>query len=134
MKLKILCDAAGILCPEEHYDCEIEDIATDSRKEMKNAMFVCLRGTQFDSHDYIQNAIQNGAVCVLIDRNHPALNVSSDVILLQCENTREALAYLWHAWYGFPCRYLKIISLFRRALISHGRGSVLAAHDLPPSP
>ena len=111
MKLKKMCDAAGILCPEEYFDCEIEEIATDSRKEMKKAMFVCLRGTQFDSHNYIQNAIQNGAICVLTDGDHPVPNVSSNVILLQCENTREALAHLWHAWYGFPCRDLKIIGV-----------------------
>ena len=59
MKLQLLCNAAGIDCDEIYFDLEIEDISTDSRKEMSNAIFVCLRGTQFDSHQYIQNAIQN---------------------------------------------------------------------------
>ena len=111
MKLKLLCDAAGICCPEAYFNCEIEDISTDSRKEMKGAMFVCLRGTQFDSHNYIQNAINNGAVCVLTDSNHPIPKNTKEVVFLQCDNTREALAYLWHAWYGFPCRDLKIIGV-----------------------
>ena len=111
MKLKLLCDAAGISCPEEHFDCEIENISTDSRKEMSNAMFVCLRGTQFDSHHYIPNAIQNGAICILTDGNHPIPSEREGVIFLQCDNTRKALAHLWHAWYGFPCRNLKIIGV-----------------------
>ena len=111
MKLKLLCDAAGICCPEAYFNCEIEDISTDSRKEMKGAMFVCLRGTQFDSHNYIQNAINNGAVCVLTDSNHPIPKNTKEVVFLQCDNTREALAHLWHAWYGFPCRDLKIIGV-----------------------
>ena len=111
MKLKVLCDAAGIHCPKTYFDCEIEDISTDSRKEMKNAMFVCLRGTQFDSHNYIQNAIDNGAVCVLTDSNYPISKPTSEAIFLQCDDTRAALAYLWHAWYGFPCRDLKIIGV-----------------------
>ena len=111
MKLKLLCDAAGICCPEAYFDCEIEDISTDSRKKMVNAMFVCLRGTQFDSHNYIQNAIDNGAVCVLTDSNYPIPKETSKTIFLQCDNTREALAHLWHAWYGFPCRDLKIIGV-----------------------
>ena len=71
MKLKDLCLASGICCPDVYSDREIDDICTDSRKKMRNAMFVCLFGTQFDSHDYIDDAIGNGAVCILTDRNHP---------------------------------------------------------------
>ena len=111
MKLKLLCDAAGISCPEAYFDCEIDDISTDSRKKTVNAMFVCLRGSQFDSHNYIQNAIQSGAVCVLTDSDHPLPKEKSNTIFLQCNDTRSALAHLWHAWYGFPCRDLKIIGV-----------------------
>ena len=111
MKLKLLCDAIGIACKEEYCDREIEDISTDSRKTKKNAMFVCLRGTQFDSHNYIQNAIDNGAVCVLMDKDHPKITEQKGVVFLQCDDTRAALAHLWHAWYGFPCRDLKIIGV-----------------------
>ena len=111
MKLKQLCDAASIKCPKAHIDCEIEDISTDSRKEMKNAMFVCIRGTQFDSHNYIQNAIDNGAVCILADSNYPKPKEIKEIAFLQCDDTRAALAHLWHAWYGFPCQGLKIIGV-----------------------
>ena len=111
MKLKLLCDAAGIDCSEAHFDCEIEDISTDSRKEMKGAMFVCLRGTQFDSHHYIQNAIANGAICVLTESSYSVPCDNEQVVFLHCEDTRSALAHLWHAWYGFPCRDLKVIGV-----------------------
>ncbi len=111
MKLKLLCDAIGIDCPEAYFDCEIEDIATDSRKAMNGAMFVCLRGTQFDSHSYIQNAIDNGAVCVLTESDCPMPMGTEHIIRLQCDDTRSALAHLWHAWYGFPCLDLKIIGV-----------------------
>ena len=111
MKLKLLCDAIGIGCPEAYFDFEIKDISTDSRKSMKGAMFVCLRGTQFDSHNYIQNAINNGAACVLTESDCLIQTVTEEVIFLQCDDTRAALAHLWHAWYGFPCRDLKIIGV-----------------------
>ena len=83
MKLKYLCDAAGIYCPDVYFDWEIEDISTDSRKEMKNAMFVCLCGTQFDSHNYIGEAIGNGAICILTDRNHPDIVAKEGIAFLQ---------------------------------------------------
>ena len=111
MKLKSLCDAVGIRCPDGYYDREIEDICTDSRKTKKNTMFVCLRGTQFDSHNYIQDAIDNGAVCVLTDRVYSRSKEQEGVVFLQCDDTRVALAHLCHAWYGFPCRDLKIIGV-----------------------
>ena len=111
MKLKLLCNAAGICCDETYFDLEIEDISTDSRKTKKNAMFVCLRGMQFDSHNYIQDAINNGAVCILTDQKYPKPQMREEVVFLQCGDTREALAHLWHAWYGFPCRDLKIIGV-----------------------
>lgn len=111
MKLKYLCDAAGIGCPDAYSDWEIEDISTDSRKEIKNAMFVCLCGTQFDSHDYIGEAIGNGAVCILTDRDHSNIEKQEGIAFLQCDNPRAALAHLWHAWYGFPCRDLKIVGV-----------------------
>ena len=111
MKLKLLCDAIGIHSPEGYLDLEIEDIATDSRKTKKNAMFVCLRGTQFNSHNYIQDAINNGAICILTDKNYPKPQIKEEVLFLQCDDTRSALAHLWHAWYGCPCRDLKIIGI-----------------------
>lgn len=111
MKLKYLCDAAGICCPDAYFDWEIEDILTDSRKEMKGAMFVCLCGTQFDSHNYIGEAIGNGAICILTDRNHHDVKAQEGIAFLQCDDPRAALAHLWHAWYGFPCRDLKIVGV-----------------------
>ncbi len=111
MKLKLLCDAASIDCPEVYFDWEIEDISTDSRTTKPNAIFVCLRGTQFDSHNYIKDAIQNGAVCVLTDRDHLKTEAKEGVAFLECDDPRAALAYLWNAWYGFPCRDLKMIGI-----------------------
>ena len=111
MKLKFLCDAAGIDCDKAYYDWEIENISTDSRKVIKNDMFVCVRGTQFDSHNYIQDAINNGAICILTDKNYPKPQMHEEVLFLRCDDTRASLAHLWHAWYGFPCRDLKIIGV-----------------------
>lgn len=111
MKLKDLCNAAGIDCPTAYANWQIEDISTDSRKKTQNAIFVCLSGIQFDSHDYIDDAIENGAVCILTDQNRTPKSKQEGIAYLTCEDPRAALAHLWHAWYGFPCRELKIIGV-----------------------
>ena len=42
----------------------IESICYDSRKSSKNALFVAISGTQVDGHDFIETAIDLGAIAV----------------------------------------------------------------------
>lgn len=98
---------------EYHYisgnrDLEIQAVAYDSRKVEKGTLFVCIRGFQSDGHDYIEQAIQKGAVAVVVE-NVPDFPV--DVTVIQVKDTREALAYLSAAWFDNPLRKMKIIGL-----------------------
>ncbi len=90
---------------------EIATIATDSRENLSGAMFVCMRGTQFDSHTCINEVIQKGAVCILTDSRYQVPQEEKNVVFLQTDDPRAAVANLWHAWYGYPCRDLKIIGV-----------------------
>lgn len=110
MKLKLLCDAAGIACPAAYDGEEITGISSDSRRVSAGQMFVCLRGTQTDGHEYVEAAIERGATCVLSDR-YAALAPREGVIYLQCADTRRALSHLWNAWYDFPAKHLKLIGV-----------------------
>ena len=47
----------------------IGDITTDSRVQMKNGLFIALAGERFDGHDYLESAVNNGAVLLCIDKN-----------------------------------------------------------------
>lgn len=111
MKLKLLCNAAGIACPDEWAEKEIANICTDSREELVGTMFVCIRGTQFDSHTCIDEVTKKGAVCVLTDRAHRIEDPKGEIAYLQCQDPRAALAHMWNAWYGDPCQKLKIIGV-----------------------
>ena len=42
-------------------------VCFDSRKSTKDALFIAVRGTQSDGHDYINQAIENGAVAVIVE-------------------------------------------------------------------
>ena len=48
-------------------DIEIEQLSTDSRMPMKNAMFFCIKGVRYDGHDYVKEAIINGAVLIVYE-------------------------------------------------------------------
>jgi len=51
----------------------ILDITIDSRKKVKNSLFVCLQGQNSDGHNYILNAIKNGASALLIKSSEISL-------------------------------------------------------------
>ncbi len=49
-------------------DIEIEQLSIDSRTSMKNAIFFCLDGIKYDGHDYIEEAISNGAKVIVYSK------------------------------------------------------------------
>ena len=46
----------------------IEDVAFDSRKVKAFSLFVAIPGTKVDGHDYIDQAIENGAIAIVAER------------------------------------------------------------------
>lgn len=74
-----------------NYDIEILGIATDSRNVKEGYLFVATKGFHVDHYDFIDDAIERGAVAVVVDRNSdfsiPTVVVSDiDKVLLSiCE-------------------------------------------------
>jgi len=46
---------------------EVDEIVTDTRAAMKNALFIALTGERFDAHDYLADAVRNGAKLLCVD-------------------------------------------------------------------
>ena len=51
----------------------VEHIVTDSRQKSFRALFIALEGERFDGHDFLEAALQNGAVLLLVNRKKKAL-------------------------------------------------------------
>ncbi len=107
MKLSELC--VGIDIPEGFENTEIEGIKTDSRKVTAGDLFICIRGLKTDGHLYIEDAVEKGAVAVLVCEDY-AGDVP-DTLLLKTGDTRHAAALLYNAWYGNPAGKLHIVAV-----------------------
>lgn len=46
----------------------VSGISQDSRSLQVGDLFCCIRGEQFDGHDYVNQAIANGAVALLVEK------------------------------------------------------------------
>lgn len=55
-------------------------VTTDSRRPVGGALFVALRGERFDAHDFVPQALRDGAVAALVDR--PLDSVDRDRLLI----------------------------------------------------
>lgn len=47
----------------------VTSVLIDSRNIVKNSLFVAIKGSRFDGHNYLREAIKNGASAVVINKN-----------------------------------------------------------------
>jgi UDP-N-acetylmuramoyl-tripeptide--D-alanyl-D-alanine ligase len=68
----------------------IETVATDSRQPLDGALFVALKGETFDGHSFAVEAIESGAVAVMVDRD----TGTTATPRIEVASTGDALAHL----------------------------------------
>ena len=49
-------------------DIDIKDLSIDSRNIVRGGLFVAVQGFKIDGHDYVREAINKGAVAVIINK------------------------------------------------------------------
>ena len=87
----------------------INKIEFDSRKIQENNMFVAIRGTISNGHDFIEKAINLGAIAIVCD-TLPEVIVTG-VTYIQVKDTNAALAFLAANFYGNPSQHLKLVGI-----------------------
>jgi len=107
MQLKTLAGAIPVRQVIGPLDRAVESIAYDSRRVQRNGLFVALRGEKNDGHEFIGQAIENGASVIVAEREEK--NPRATCLLV--ENTRTALADLAATFYGLPARRLKLAAV-----------------------
>lgn len=80
-------------------DIEIEQLSIDSRHSMKNAIFFCLDGIKYDGHDYIEEAISNGAKVIVYSKEQA---VKHKAIYIKVSNVNNALTKVATVFYNDP--------------------------------
>ena len=110
LKLSDLCGRAGIAFPEVFGELEIESVIDDSRQVTPKSFYICIKGFHHDGHDYAEQAIAAGAVCVLMQKGLER-DLPDHVCALVCEDTRRASAELFNAFWGDPVSKLKFIGV-----------------------
>lgn len=90
-------------------DVSIHSLILDSRKVLPGTLFVALRGTQTDGHQYIETAVNSGATAILCEEL-PAI-INPDVTYIKVLDSAEAMGLMASAFYGYPSKKLTLIGV-----------------------
>lgn len=108
MKLSSLLKKISYTLLKGSIETEIKDIKYDSRKVEKGDIYVALIGYNSDGHDYVKDAIKNGANTIVISK---IMNIKDDINVIKVDDTRIALAYLSKAYFNNPDEELIMIGV-----------------------
>ncbi|ETR71161.1 MAG: UDP-N-acetylmuramoyl-L-alanyl-D-glutamate--2,6-diaminopimelate ligase [Candidatus Magnetoglobus multicellularis str. Araruama] len=89
-------------------DTQVTGLHYDSRKIEPDNIFVAIRGHKTDGHNYISQAIENGACAVVAESES---NIQSKAIWIRVANSRQALANLANKYFGNPSNKLCLIGI-----------------------
>lgn len=88
---------------------EITGVNIDSRRIKAGHLFVAIRGTQVDGHQFIDKAIELGADAILCEELPEKL--SGHVTYVQVESTEDAVGKVATLFYGNPSHKLKLVGV-----------------------
>jgi len=108
MKLSELITNLDIKEINGDLNLNIKGIYHDSRKIKRDFLFICIKGFTFDGHNFIDEAINRGAVALVVEKE---VSPRQGITIIKVDDSRKALAILANKFYGFPSRKLKLIGI-----------------------
>lgn len=90
-------------------DKVVTDLQSDSRKAVKDGVFVAVRGVSNDGHKYIP-MVASAHVGAVVCEEIPATLVNG-ITYIKVENSAIALGQLASAWYDHPSKKLKLVGV-----------------------
>ena len=107
--LKDILYKVGIEAVHGATDIAISKIEFDSRRVELNDVFVAIKGTLSDGHQFIDKALQQGAIAVVCEE-FPSVIVNG-VTYIKVKDSNEALAFLAANFYDNPSEKLRLVGV-----------------------
>lgn len=86
---------------------KVSGITSNSKEVQPNFVFVAIQGINVDGNQFIQEALNKEAVCVITDSN----DIEETDRIIKVENARKALTCLASNYYGNPEKHIKTIGI-----------------------
>ena len=86
---------------------KVSGITSNSKEVQPNFVFVAIQGINVDGNQFIKEALNKEAVCVITDSN----DIEETDRIIKVENARKALTCLAANYYGNPEKHIKTIGI-----------------------
>ena len=87
----------------------VKKICTNSKKVSSGDIFIAIKGKNVDAHYFVEDAILSGAKAIVCEKLPE--KISENVVYLEVENSRKALAVIASNYYDNPSKKLNIIGV-----------------------
>ncbi len=91
---------------KNYKEMEINSLSCDTKEENKNGIYFCIKGLKVDGHKFAKEAIDKGAVCLVVEKY---LDLGVTQILV--ENTRSAMSEISSIFYQTDKSKMKFIGI-----------------------
>src|ERR1700754_3484341 len=90
-------------------DRKVDNLQTDSRQAGAGTLFIAMKGTHVDGHDFI-DAVTSARANVIVCQDLPAV-LQEGVTYIRVEDTAAAAGIIAHNFYGQPCERVKLVGV-----------------------
>lgn len=102
-QLRSVLKATPVGLSPQHCLLETTGITTDSRSLKPGEVFVALRGTQFDGHQFVGQALDKGAIAAIVDTGYPIPNPDWPLLVVpDTLQAYQAIAHWWRTQFDIP--------------------------------
>ena len=109
MKLNLLIKELNVIETIGNTDIDIKGVNIDSRLIEEGHMFIAVKGTQADGHNYINTAIEKGAKAILCEVIPQDIN--PNITYIKIENTETNVGQVATTFYGNPSQKLHLVGV-----------------------
>lgn len=110
MKLSRLIKNCDVAVSKRIQNLEIKGIAYNSKNVKNNYIFIAIKGFNTDGHNFIDEAIKNGASVIAVEP-HFDISQTKDIAIIKTKNNRIFLSKLASNFYNHPSLKLDLIGI-----------------------
>jgi UDP-N-acetylmuramoyl-L-alanyl-D-glutamate--2,6-diaminopimelate ligase len=89
-------------------DIGISNLTADSRQANGHTLFIAIRGTQVDGHQFVNQAIEKGCKAIVVDHQ---IELPIEITQIVVSDTSEALGKMAANFYDHPSRKLLLVGV-----------------------
>lgn len=108
IEYKVICGTNFI------QECEIDNIAYDSRKVNEGSIFICISGAVADGHSFVKDVATKKAKAIVVEKDidvESIQNINPEIVAIKVASTRKALAIISANYFEHPASKIKTIGI-----------------------